>query len=741
METMMSSRAEQLSVRTARRATIVARPACAAIVLLFTQSCGEHGPATPTPGGPAIAVISDTSRIALSGDRSALTSGPAGRVFVSMPPSSYPGGVKATIRNRRTAETATKSMFDGGFDPIALFAEAGDTLETRISFASGAGDVVESSTVPKRKRPTVVRTVPLRNKTDVPLNQQLVVVFSEPVQRASLTSALRLSTGGNIVQGSIQLSADQLIATYEPASGLLPATSYEFIVTVDVMDLDGDRLQEQHAVTFTTEPLRTAPVRIRTATSGVAPDENGYEITLAGMSLWTVPQSPNAWAYFAAVPYGDHVALIGHVAPNCTASPATLPISVPAQSEATFAITCEASDGVRITTTTTGVDPDSDGYVLDLVRPGVHEKLALPSNGTASRYGLLFGDFTLTLRAVAANCRVLGANPRTVAVPDDGVADVTFDVSCETPGVLAYARPTDFAGGVTIGPSDIHVVDARGAQPGQLTTVPAHDADPAWSLDGARIAFTSNRDGNDEIYAMNGDGSSPARLTTNPARDYYAAWSPDGSRIAFVSERDGNAEIYVMKADGTALTRLTTHAAADDSPAWSPDGARIAFRSDRDGNQEIYVMNADGSAIQRLTVDGADDRDPAWSPDGTKIAFSRLGGCGDVDGAGTILCGSNLLIMLANGTNLTSVVAGIPDDTTQIIHGAGDVRQPAWSLDGRKIAAAVSYCGGDGDCHVMMAIWIIDLVVPDPVQVIGFESYATGGSAYSFRPSWRNGTP
>jgi tricorn protease-like protein len=457
------------------------------------------------------------------------------------------------------------------------------------------------------------------------------------------------------------------------------------------------------------------------------------------MSQWTVPQqTPNASAYFAAVPHGEHVALIGHVAPNCTASPATLPISVPAQSEATFAITCDASDGVRITTNTTGVDPDSDDYLLDLVRTGGGETLALPSNGTTSRYGLLFGDFTLTLRAIAANCRVIGANPRTVAVPDGGVTDVTFDVSCETPGVLAYARPTDFAGGLTIGPSDIHVVNARAAQVGPLTTVPAHDADPAWSPEGARIAFTSNRDGNEEIYAMNGDGSSPARLTTNAARDYYAAWSPDGSRIAFVSERDGNAEIYVMNADGTTPIRLTTHAAADDSPAWSPDGARIAFRSDRDGNQEIYVMNADGSAIQRLTVDGADDRDPAWSPDGTKIAFSRLDGCGDVDGAGTLLCGSALLIMLADGSNVTSVVSGIPHDPNQIIQGAGDVRQPAWSPDGRKIAAAVSYCGGDGDCHVMMGIWIIDLAVPDPVEVFGFESYATSGVAYPFRPSWRN---
>jgi len=57
---------------------------------------------------------------------------------------------------------------------------------------------------------------------------------------------------------------------------------------------------------------------------------------------------------------------------------------------------------------------------------------------------------------------------------------------------------------------------------------------------------------------MNADGSDVQRLTFNPAADVEPAWSPDGSRIAWRSERDGNAEIYVMNADGSNQTRLTT---------------------------------------------------------------------------------------------------------------------------------------------------------------------------------------
>ena len=88
------------------------------------------------------------------------------------------------------------------------------------------------------------------------------------------------------------------------------------------------------------------------------------------------------------------------------------------------------------------------------------------------------------------------------------------------------------------------------------------------------------------------------------------AWSPDGSRIAWSSERDGNREIYVMDADGSNPTNLTGDPGYDSSPAWSPDGQRILFNSRRDGNLEIYVMDADGSNQVRLTRNATSDGFP-----------------------------------------------------------------------------------------------------------------------------------
>src|SRR5262245_61745891 len=104
-------------------------------------------------------------------------------------------------------------------------------------------------------------------------------------------------------------------------------------------------------------------------------------------------------------------------------------------------------------------------------------------------------------------------------------------------------------------------------------------------------------------------------------KDGSPAWSPDGARIAFYSERDGNSEIDVMNADGSGLARLTNTAADEGYPAWSPDGRTITFDSDRDGNFEIYGMNADGSNVRRLTTHRARDVSASWSPDSSTIVF------------------------------------------------------------------------------------------------------------------------
>ena len=159
-----------------------------------------------------------------------------------------------------------------------------------------------------------------------------------------------------------------------------------------------------------------------------------------------------------------------------------------------------------------------------------------------------------------------------------------------------------------------------------------------FSPDGTRIAFTKCASEGDEldceIWVAAPGGSDRRLLVDSPGRDSGPAWSPDGSKIAFTSDRDRNGEcffhdcwghngeIYVMNADGSGQTRITDDPGDDSGATWSPDGSRIAFAGLRnvDGavdapeeNYEIYVVNADGSDIRQLTDNTAWDWQPDWS--------------------------------------------------------------------------------------------------------------------------------
>ena len=222
----------------------------------------------------------------------------------------------------------------------------------------------------------------------------------------------------------------------------------------------------------------------------------------------------------------------------------------------------------------------------------------------------------------------------------------------------------------------IAVMSSDGSGERKLTGDSPWLATPAWSPDGRKIAFLKGTLTGWSVYVMNADGSGQRRLTRNtllPGGDQLRAfsspglaWSPDGRRIAFVSDRDNNVDVFVMNADGTGQQRLTRNAGDDHFGAWSPDGHMITFTSGRDGNVEVYVMKADGSGQRRLTHNAGEDTAPAWSPGGQRIAFRR---------SHAFSSGGSIYVMNADGSG-----------QRRLARGSWQEVAPAWSPDGRMIA-------------------------------------------------------
>jgi serine/threonine protein kinase/Tol biopolymer transport system component len=215
----------------------------------------------------------------------------------------------------------------------------------------------------------------------------------------------------------------------------------------------------------------------------------------------------------------------------------------------------------------------------------------------------------------------------------------TPTVSTPVPVVTAMGGSGEVAfASSRAGVPQLYLVKLIDREPIQLTNIEAGACQPSWSPDGQQLVFTSpcgNRtefyetsySSQSTLYVINSDGSGLKQLISEPGPDFDPAWSPDGARIAFTSMRNGFRQIYVLDVESLAVTMLTDTGESIESsqPAWSPDGTKIVYTVKRVGAYQVWSMSDTGQDAVQLARSGQNRWDffPVWSPDGKTIFFSQ----------------------------------------------------------------------------------------------------------------------
>ena len=157
----------------------------------------------------------------------------------------------------------------------------------------------------------------------------------------------------------------------------------------------------------------------------------------------------------------------------------------------------------------------------------------------------------------------------------------------------------------------------------QLTTSAGGEAQPSLAPDGQSFAYVKSDGRQSDIFAQRVDGRNAINLTADCSEDdEQPAFSPDGQRIAFRSERSGGG-IFVMGATGENVRRVADFGF---NPAWSPDGRELAMVTEsleipwgRTAESRLWAVNVESG--ERRLITECDAMQPSWSPDGKRIVF------------------------------------------------------------------------------------------------------------------------
>ncbi len=180
---------------------------------------------------------------------------------------------------------------------------------------------------------------------------------------------------------------------------------------------------------------------------------------------------------------------------------------------------------------------------------------------------------------------------------------------------------------------DLFVVPTRGGEPERLTADEREIAGLDWTPDGQSIVFASSRAEGAGLWRIAASGGTPERIAT--AGEGESVRQPSlarrGRRLTY-EQRSSDANIWAIRQGRFGRLPLIHSTRWESNPQFSPNDEQIAFASDRSGNPEVWLVDADGeNPVQLTAFAGPPVALPRWAPDGRRLAFdARIDGNTDI---------------------------------------------------------------------------------------------------------------